>query len=587
MQPRPYQQRIINAALASASSFIEPVVFEAATGAGKSPMIAWIAKALIERSGKRVLSIVPTKELCEQNQATAKLLGVKASVYCASISKSLTGDLITGTPQSISNAIKSFNRLDFCCVIIDEAHETTPTIRALIDVLRIKNPLLRVIGCTATPYRLGEGYIFNYWPDGTPQGEKGYYHKLIERVTAGELIEAGYLTAVTTDYDETKETYGAEVWENDRAFEGQGRKTSAIVADIVAKSQGRMGVMIFAATVAHALEVMASLPPSASAAITGDTQKNEREGIVSRFKNRRIKYLVSVGTLTRGFDAAHVDTIAVLRSTDSAALFQQIVGRGLRLHDDKEKCLLLDYAGNIERHELQDDLFNPEIKEFTKKEAGTIQVPCPTCQSVNPFGARPNPDKLEIKDGYFVDLDGHPVLPAHFGRRCYGHTIKAGKAVRCEHRWESKECEACHGDNDIAAKYCEHCRAELVDPNEKLNHDAGKIARSPYDKITEKVLSMQVKQMRSKSGNDCLEVIYVTPTRKALTVYYMPDVSSQWVRHKYEWLSLAVYGKVCPSAELFVQAFNKHGRVPNTITYSKDQKTKYFNVSKYDEPEQN
>ena len=103
--------------------------------------------------------------------------------------------------------------------------------------------------------------------------------------------------------------------------------------------------MLFAATVRHAEEVMASLPPDLSAMITGDTPKGERASIIARFKARRIKYLVNVAVLTTGFDAPHVDVIAILRKTESVGLLQQIIGRGLRLHDDKRDCLVLDYAG--------------------------------------------------------------------------------------------------------------------------------------------------------------------------------------------------------------------------------------------------
>ncbi|MFN9958451.1 MAG: DEAD/DEAH box helicase, partial [bacterium] len=98
----------------------------------------------------------------------------------------------------------------------------------------------------------------------------------------------------------------------DRAYHGQGRKTARIIADIVAQSQDRKGVLIFAATVRHANECLESLPPELSAIVTGETPKKEREEILRRFKAQEIKYIVNVSVLTTGFDATHVDVIAML-----------------------------------------------------------------------------------------------------------------------------------------------------------------------------------------------------------------------------------------------------------------------------------
>src|SRR5699024_3608992 len=83
----------------------------------------------------------------------------------------------------------------------------------------------------------------------------------------------------------------------DRAFVGHGRLTSKIIADIVAKSQNRGNVVIFATTVKHAKECMASLPPELSRMVDGKTPKAERAEILRLFKRGDIKYLVNVGVL--------------------------------------------------------------------------------------------------------------------------------------------------------------------------------------------------------------------------------------------------------------------------------------------------
>ena len=87
--------------------------------------------------------------------------------------------------------------------------------------------------------------------------------------------------------------------------------------------------MIFAATVEHAKEIVGLLLPKMPALITGDTPGAERDVLIDDFKAQRFRYLVNVAVLTTGFDAPHVDLIAILRPTESVSLYQQIVGRGL------------------------------------------------------------------------------------------------------------------------------------------------------------------------------------------------------------------------------------------------------------------
>ncbi len=157
--------------------------------------------------------------------------------------------------------------------------------------------------------------------------------------------------------------------------------------------------MIFAATVAHAEEIMGYLPAEQAALITGATASAERTALIDAFKARQLKYLVNVAVLTTGFDAPHVDLIAILRPTESVSLYQQIVGRGLRLSPGKEECLILDYAGNPW------DLYAPEVGEpKPDSDSEPVQVPCPDCGHANLFWGK---------------RDGELVIE-HFGRRCQG-----------------------------------------------------------------------------------------------------------------------------------------------------------------------
>lgn len=577
MTLRPYQQAASDAAIAWMRQSIEPACIEAVTAAGKSHVIADMALRIHEMTGKRVLCLAPSAELVQQNREKLCATGTPASMFSASAGvKDLRHPIVFGSPLTVKNRISRFQD-GYAMVVLDECHGISPTVRNIIEEMRAGNPNLRVIGLTATPYRLGSGYIFRQWPDGVvnddTRAREPYFTKCVYRITGPDLIKQGFLTRPVIG-----ET-GAEHYDTsalalnsrgqfdaaavDRAYHGHGRKTAAIVADVVARSRDRMGVMLFAATVRHAEEVMASLPPDLSAMITGDTPKAERASIIARFKALRIKYLVSVGVLTTGFDAPHVDVIAILRKTESVGLLQQIIGRGLRLHDGKQNCLLLEYAGNLDTHCPDGDLFAPEVK--AGKGGGDnegLKCLCPDCGYENRFPAKP--DTMEYakdKNGYCLDLTGHRVetewgpLPGHFGRRCWGMVqVPGGKMDRCGYRWTSKECETCGAANDIAARYCAECKAELVDPNEKLHMAFKAMKRDPMQPQCDVVEDVRFVRGLSQRGADTVRAEWTTPYRK-LTTWHMPHAPHARGRRDWERFSTATADANVP---------------PKTISYVKE-----------------
>lgn len=572
---RPYQQDAHDAIIAWIRKTKEPCLIEAATGAGKSHIIAALADTVHAMSGgKHILCLAPSKELVEQNFEKYTATGNKASIFSASVGiKNLDHPVVFGTPMSVKNSIDRFGG-EFAMVIIDECHGLTPTVLSIIR--KMPNPNLRVVGMTATPYRLGQGYIFRSWADGREANEKAWFSRCVYRIQARQLIAMGFLTlpvmgGTNAEGYQTKGMvlnrmgqFSAE--DIDRAYHGQGRKTAAIINDIVEQAAGRRGVLIFAATVRHAHECLQSLPPELSAIVTAETPKAERERILRDFKAQRIKYIVNVAVLTTGFDATHVDVVAMLRATESVGLLQQIIGRGLRLHGGKEDCLILDYAENIERHCPDGDVFNPEIEKAREaKNAGEMDCICPMCAVVNSFSARPNPDRYRCDDaGYFVDLDGNRVagpfgeVPGHFGRRCTATHLVGGNLVRCEYRWTSKDCDTCGHKNDIAARRCEECDKELVDPNEKLRIFFPK-KKDPTVRQCEPVLGWKVSHTLSQKGNETIRVAVVTKNRSF----------AFWVHQRPTFFKARM---------LKVMFDALRGQPPKTIEYQKDAQSGFYNV---------
>ena len=605
MQLRPYQQRCVDAALEWVRKSIEPCLIDAAPAAGKSFMIAAIANELNRISGKRVLCLAPSAELVKQNHAKFLLTGERASIFSASAGvKSTRNVVVFGTPGTVKNSISRFCQEGpegFCAVIVDECHGITPTIKSIIAAMRQANPMLRVIGLSGTPFRLGSGYIFRLWPDdengnaranGDDTCRDPYFTKCVYRVSAREMLDEGFITPMVIGQigSENYDTSGIVLLPNgtldhgtvERAFEGHGRKTAAIVADVIEKARARPGgIMYFAATVRHAQEVLASLPPKTSAMVTGDEcvmagRPATRNAVITAYRARQVRHLVSVGTLTTGFDVEHTETIALLRYTESAALLQQILGRAWRLADGKPDSLLLDYAGNVERHFPDGDIYSPVIRAGKAGGGGEqIEAECPDCGHINEFALNGEyADYQRDKHGYCLDVFGRQILTeygpvaAHYGRRCFGQ-LKAGphgQYERCGYRWTGKGCPHCGEVNDIAARYCYVCKGEIVDPNEKLAADFKAMKRDPSQVQTDEVLSMTLKEGVSAKGNRTIRADFVTPYRQ-FSVWFLPEARhSQGIR---DWVAFKPYAE---------------GQAPQTITYVKDMASGFFRILAYNRP---
>lgn len=539
---RPYQNEAVDAVIDHIKKRLSPCLLELATGAGKSLIVSAIARYLAGVApNKRVLCIAPSKELVVQNHEKY-VAGYKepASIYCSSAgSKDLRHQVIFASPLTAVKNIRLIAHLGVSGIIIDEAHGVTPTMLDLIKQVQEyeingtrPNENVRVIGMTATPYRTGTGYIYAKdcaGPDeilhDDDKARDPYYSRLLYRVSAGELVSQNYLTRPVIG--ETDEHYDTSKLETDssgkftlasvaKAFNGN-TKTERIVNKVMSFACDRKGVMFFAATISHAEEIASYLPANDVLVITGKLKKSEREKFINDFKAQRVKYLVNVDVLTTGFDAPHVDMIAILRATESPGLLQQIIGRGLRLSPGKEDVLVLDYAENIERHGLEDDIFTPEIKTSRRADESTeIQVECPACHAISMKKRRNDPiydgvahDRFgnflipgteratRFVDGEAVEWDGEVMtmkvvdpsqkdefgdvmtkdlpMPAHYSRRCNNPEafVIKGQPVRCEHRFSLKICPKCFAENDIAARHCTECKERLVDPNSKLTDAAG------------------------------------------------------------------------------------------------------------------
>lgn len=354
---RPYQQRAIDQLYAwfqSNPSGHPCLVLP--TGAGKSHIVAALCKdAVMQWPQTRILMLTHVKELIEQNAEKMRQHwpGAPMGIYSASVGRKQLGEAITFAGiQSVRNKAQLMGRIDL--VLIDEchlvSHKDEGGYRTLLNDLSAINPAIRVIGLTATPYRLGHGLITD---------KPALFDDLIEPVSIEELIHGGYLSVLRSKVTQTKlstdgvKKRGGEYIESElQKAVDTSPQNIAVVDEVIERAQGRKSWLFFCSGVQHSehiRDVLRSRGISAEC-VTGATPKAERERIIADFKAGRIQALTNANVLTTGFDAPNVDLIVLLRPTMSASLYVQMVGRGLRLKDHTDDCLVLDFAGAVAHH---------------------------------------------------------------------------------------------------------------------------------------------------------------------------------------------------------------------------------------------
>jgi len=506
---RNYQQAAVNCAVQYFRKKRDPAVIVLPTGAGKSLVIAEMAKI----AKGRVLVLAHVKELVEQNHLKYESYQLEAGIYSAGLNKKESKQkVIFGSIQSVARASNSFFD-QFSLLIIDECHrvslENDSQYAVVIKKLKEKNPEICILGLTATPYRLGLGWIYNYNSKGvTKTKEERFFKQCVYELSLQYMIKHNFLTPPikinipVTSYDFSELTQSNRMYSLTQVQEilnQQRRLTPLIIKNIIdiTESYNRQGVMIFSSTIKHANEILESLPEGEAQLIIGDTEDCERDRIIEEFKNKKFKYLVNVSVLTTGFDAPHVDVIAILRPTESISLYQQIIGRGLRLDNEKKDCFVLDYTG------MGHDIYSPEISEKkTTSDSVPVQIICPSCGHENDFWGIKN-------------IDGE--ITEHFGRKCRGgvQDPETYEIQPCGHRFRFKLCSQCGCENDITARQCHKCEHVLIDADAKLKQ--AKLSKNAHI-LKPDTVKMQEKV--DKNGNSFLEIRYYDYDSQYLAEYH-------------------------------------------------------------------
>ncbi len=391
---RPYQQQAVDAVYQHLRVRDDNPVVVIPTGGGKTPVMATICRDAVQTWNGRVLILAHVKELLQQSVDKLKQVcsDLPVGVYSAGLKRRDTEHaVIVAGIQSIYKRACELDAFDL--ILVDECHlipaDGEGMYRQFLSETRVLNPQVRVVGFTATPFRLDAGPICR---------DDHFLNAVCYEVGVRQLIADGFLSPLIskagiakTDTSQLHVRAGEFVASEVEAAMDDAALVEAACAEIAEVTRDRQSVLIFASGVQHGrhvCQVLAEKHGIDCGFVCGETPDCERDELLARFRGEQrglfqhtpIKYLCNVNVLTTGFDAPNVDCVVLLRPTLSPGLYYQMVGRGFRLHSGKPNCLVLDYGGNVLRHGPVD-----QLQVVEKRGDGTGEAPakeCPACRAL-------------------------------------------------------------------------------------------------------------------------------------------------------------------------------------------------------------
>jgi DNA repair protein RadD len=362
------------------------------TGSGKSLVIAAICQELLrDFPTMRIGMITHVRELIDQNYRELLALWPEApaGIYSAGMGRRDVAEriLFMGI-QSVWKRPLTVGEFDL--LLIDEAHlvshDDDTMYRKFFDEQQARTPDMRIAGLTATAFRLDTGQL--------NKGDGKIFDDVVYEANVRDLIEQGYLCKLVTKSTKQKldvsgvHMRGGEyiTSELEEAIDKENITRSACL-EICGAGFNRRSWLVFCITVAHGTHVCEELQRIGVKAdkVFGITPKGDRDRIIDEFRRGETQALCSVMVLGTGFNVCEVDLIAGLRPTQSAGLWLQQVGRGLRNAPGKQDCLVLDFAGNTRRHGPIDTIRSDLVHHVDVME-------CPDCHSIVPEKTEKCPD---------------------------------------------------------------------------------------------------------------------------------------------------------------------------------------------------
>ena len=367
------------------------------TGTGKSiaPAI-FIKEALRLWPDQRFMLLTHVAELLKRNSKILKQVWEDAplGLHSAGLKQRDTAHPIiyAGIQSAIRKGGMLFGRRDV--IFIDEAHlisnDDSSMYLTFLATMKLINPALKIIGMTATPYRMGSGML-------TDQG--GIFTDICHDLTGidnfNKLIAEGYLspliplrTRTELDVSNVSIQKGEFVSTQLQGAVDKAEITFKALQELVHAGQNRKSWLIFASGIEHAEHIAEQLGAFGvdCAPVHSKRPNDYNDAAIKAFKNNELRAIVNYGKLTTGFDKPEIDLIGMLRPTLSVPLWVQMLGRGTRPAEGKSECLVLDFARNTPRLGPIND---PQIPKMKKGAAGEMPIKiCENCGAYNHISAK-------------------------------------------------------------------------------------------------------------------------------------------------------------------------------------------------------
>lgn len=518
----PYQQDAHAVCMEHIRNSNDPAYVYASVSAGKSLLMAMVAKHFQNvrdaahkqgfTTNHKVMIIARQGELAKQDSDECWSIGVKNSIYSASINKPKNIDLlypvICATEGTVYNELeKALANYYPSVLLIDECHQfpfddDVTQYKKIVDEFRRRNPKLKVIGYTGSPWRGSEKIKGEFWKEELVAIDRPF-------LTGSGFVMPTVFGFGTAHYDleldfkpegeSNSDLSRSQLASMEKEILKEKTVTQGIMAEVAAIMKDRNLALITCSGRKHCVEAAQYLPKDEYVIITEKTSPKERLKIKERCNTGEIKYVLQIGTWTTGVSINRLDTIVILRRIGSMSLYEQLIGRGVRKLKQaeidaaviKNECLVLDYTDTTE---VMATLFNgDELDSAEKKRAeynNEDMIECPDCAEMNSMKAR----------------------------RCCG-TDSNNK--RCEYFFVSKQCDHCQTHNDTTARTCRSCGEWLIDPNEKL-------LRQHYtDCDYKEVLGWNV---QLSADQQKIVVSYILENKERAQELFMFDRSKVWMK---------------------------------------------------------
>jgi superfamily II DNA or RNA helicase len=406
---RPYQERGIAEIRAAYAEGVRSVLYQGATGSGKTVLFSVIVEGAAAR-GNRVAILGHRQEIVDQIDDALSKIGVAHGIIASGYPEAPDASVQAASVATLVRHLDRVRNVDL--LVIDEAHHCIAnTWQRILDAA----PDARVLGSTATPERL----------DG--RGLDDVFETLITGPTVAELIAGGWLAPFTAyaparDLDLSRiKTRMGDYAVDQLADAMSGAMVIGSAVDEYTRLCAGLPAIAFCVDIRHSELVAARFAAAGyrAAHVDGDTPRDERRRLIRALSTGELQVLSNCGLISEGLDVPGVVAAILLRPTKSLALYLQQVGRALRPAPGKARALILDHSGNTYRFGPADAPRAWSLEGRAKlATAPPMVMRCKACGAIDSISAlacescgatlrepAPRPARIEVRTSALVEVE--------------------------------------------------------------------------------------------------------------------------------------------------------------------------------------